>query len=185
MPLVINPAAPPKVEPIDKRPEQVISYPLVVNFDNASAMYKFLQTRDAVSLFTDPLAWSILKVPFVRAGPIEIFEVLKSLMSIVPAKEVKLTPDDATVKLLDTFKEKMLLVELIDKVPEAGPSIVKDCAYRLSSRASATLYELAEDAELNITLSLDVGTDAPLDPPEVADQFVVLELLQVPDPPTQ
>jgi hypothetical protein len=79
----------------------------------------------------------------------------------------------------------MLPVELIDKVPDAGPFIVKDSAYRLSFRSSATLYELAEDAELNITLSLDVGADAPLLPPEVADQFVVLELLQVPAPPTQ
>jgi hypothetical protein len=36
-----------------------------------------------------------------------------------------------------------------------------------------------------ITLSEVVGTEAPLDPPEEVDQFVVLVVFQVPEPPTQ
>ena len=35
------------------------------------------------------------------------------------------------------------------------------------------------------TESAAVGTDAPLDPPEEADQTVVLDVFQVPAPPTQ
>ena len=34
-------------------------------------------------------------------------------------------------------------------------------------------------------LSAAVGTDAPGAPPDVADQFAVLEVFQVPEPPTQ
>ena len=35
------------------------------------------------------------------------------------------------------------------------------------------------------TSSLAVGTDAPLEPPDVADQCVVVVASQVPEPPTQ
>jgi hypothetical protein len=37
----------------------------------------------------------------------------------------------------------------------------------------------------NVALSAVVGADAPPAPPDVADQFVVELLFQVPDPPTQ
>jgi hypothetical protein len=40
-------------------------------------------------------------------------------------------------------------------------------------------------AESNITLSAEVGTDAPLGPPELEDQTDVELLFQVPVPPTQ
>jgi hypothetical protein len=41
------------------------------------------------------------------------------------------------------------------------------------------------EAALMITLSAAVGTDAPAAPPDVADQFVVDEVFQVPVPPRQ
>lgn len=48
-----------------------------------------------------------------------------------------------------------------------------------------TTYDAPEDAALKITSSAAVGADAPPAPPEVADQFVVIPVFQVPLPPTQ
>ena len=48
-----------------------------------------------------------------------------------------------------------------------------------------TWYAEAEEAALKITSSAAVGADAPPPPPEVADQFVVVTVFQLPLPPTQ
>jgi hypothetical protein len=48
-----------------------------------------------------------------------------------------------------------------------------------------TVYDEAEELLSKNTLSAAVGTDAPLAPPDVADQLVVVVLSQVPVPPTQ
>jgi hypothetical protein len=78
-----------------------------------------------------------------------------------------------------------LLVVPYVNVPEAGPEIDSDKQGKLVVVLIATEYDVAEDAVLKNTLSELVGTDAPPDPPEVADQLVVVVLSQVPVPPTQ
>lgn len=70
-----------------------------------------------------------------------------------------------------------------DSVPVLGAFAVKFA--QDTEPLNVTTYDAADDAESKITLSTDVGADAPLAPPDVADQFMVLEVFQVPVPPTQ
>ena len=48
-----------------------------------------------------------------------------------------------------------------------------------------TVYAVAFERVSKVTVSEEVGTEAPPAPPEVADQFVVVEASQFPVPPTQ
>ena len=53
---------------------------------------------------------------------------------------------------------------------------------QLSAPVQVTVYVPAWSKK---TLSADVGTEAPLAPPDAADQFVVDVVFHVPEPPTQ
>jgi hypothetical protein len=63
------------------------------------------------------------------------------------------------------------------------PERVNDTAR--PAAVAATVHVPEPELALKNTLSADVGAEAPPAPPDVADQFAVLVLSQVPVPPTQ
>jgi len=82
------------------------------------------------------------------------------------------------------------------KVPAEVQSVgLPDRDRTMSDLLTVVLDEAAVDAtvtvaavpelESKVAVSAVVGADAPDAPPVVADQFAVLELSQVPEPPTQ
>jgi len=81
--------------------------------------------------------------------------------------------------------DKVMLPEIV-KVPvdvnvQVAPVVVSD----LQTNAPVNVIVGEPELPLTKTSSAAVGTDAPLEPPEVADQFVVDDVFQVPLPPTQ
>jgi hypothetical protein len=86
----------------------------------------------------------------------------------------------------NTLKKLSLLIALNVNVPTAGAVVVMLLQLPTNPLPwQVTTYVLADDAELKITSSAEVGAEAPPAPPDVADQFVVVRLFQVPLPPTQ
>jgi hypothetical protein len=72
------------------------------------------------------------------------------------------------------------------KVPAKSPAtLVKLKVAHVIVVAAAVVTVTTPEFKSNIALSTDVGTDAPLAPPEVADQLAVLVVSHVAVPPTQ
>lgn len=67
--------------------------------------------------------------------------------------------------------------------PERGAP--KVTSLQAAPAAIVTVYKVAFDNESNVAVSEEVGNPAPPPPPLLKDQFVVVELFQVPEPPTQ
>jgi hypothetical protein len=100
---------------------------------------------------------------------------------VLPA--VQVTPVAAIVRLPQTLKTPLLATVTL---PEAGPEIDRlrqDTATALLE--IVTVYAVRFDSVSKNTSSLRVGTDAPLAPPDKADQLVVEVVSQPPVPPTQ
>lgn len=69
------------------------------------------------------------------------------------------------------------------KAPTSGlPSVMSE---QFAIAVTVTVYAVAFDNESNVTVSAEVGTEKPPAPPDVSDQFVVVEASQFPVPPTQ
>jgi hypothetical protein len=101
----------------------------------------------------------------------------------VPLKAMRPVPDQVVVA------DKVMLVVVplpTAKVPvpaivQVAPVVVIDA----QARVPVNVIVGEPEALLIITASLIVGTEAPPEPPEVVDQFVVFIALQVPEPPRQ
>jgi hypothetical protein len=87
--------------------------------------------------------------------------------------------DHVGVTLVIDTDPAMLIVPVLENVT-APAETLKSRQFR--APVKVTVYVPAWSKN---TLSAEVGTDAPLAPPGEADQFVVLLVFHVPEPPTQ
>jgi hypothetical protein len=129
-----------------------------------------------------------------------------TVVDAVALVSAMLPAPNAIARVLALFELKMpvdsvnplsVIVPVVSvNVPAAVQSVaVPDNDKLMSALSTVVLRETAVDATVtvaavpefasNVTVSAFVGADAPLPPPEVADQFVVEVLFQVPEPPTQ
>jgi len=107
--------------------------------------------------------------------------VAKKLM-VAPVVVVNTTPVAALVQLPEQLITAVA-PDVMVTLPVAGPAMVMSNAAAFVP--TVTAYAVALDNELKMTLSADVGAEAPPRPPEVADQLVVVVASQVPAPPLQ
>jgi hypothetical protein len=132
--------------------------------------------------------------PKVNALPkVMLNELLKAIaLNTTPLVVIVLSANIITlvVALQVVVADRVILPKIFSR-PDAinwqvAPVVVIDLQSALLFREKRGNVMVGEpDAASTITSSANVGTEAPLAPPEVADQFVVPVSLQVPEPPTQ
>lgn len=105
----------------------------------------------------------------VRAVPATLDKKIMRFVAVLPLI--------ATAPLGAKFADRVKIC-----VFEAGPIIV---SAKHAAPAAIVIAAGNPELESNVTSSAEVGAEAPLLPPVVADQCVVAETSQVPAPPTQ
>jgi hypothetical protein len=125
-------------------------------------------------------------LPNVRVLPVEL-KVIELLINtpLVVIMLLIVSIVISPVALHVVVADRVMLPETV-KVPvesivQVAPVVVRD--WQTNTPVNVIVGE--PDAAFTITASAAVGTEAPPAPPEVADQFVVELVSQVPDPPTQ
>ena len=165
---------------------------VVVKFENANAypavsndpLFKVNPAllHAAPSAQPQPTPLTVNPPPEVNRTPeLKVFPVVDPVSTVSPVP-VRSTPVLAMVTLPWQFS---IPVPAMVTLPAAGPFIVNGPTRRFIAAARVTVYAVAFDAELKITVSTDVGTEAPPAPPDEADQLVVVVRSHVPVPPTQ
>jgi hypothetical protein len=74
---------------------------------------------------------------------------------------------------------------MVKFAPSVSASVEESRDAIEQAAVAAVVQVPVPDALSNTTVSVDIGTAMPGNPPVVKDQFVVLVLFQVPVPPTQ
>jgi hypothetical protein len=181
-----------KVPPIDTvlplMSRTLVKDPEAINEDTET-LYEFVSNVPDVKiilrLLVNPCANSTVPAPavIVIAGRLEVPEI--SMM----AESKKVT--DTVAVILTGNNASLPNVRL----PEILKTLLRDDGLMLQATLAVRLKQgLSEATEITgdapllvsiITSSDAVGTDAPLAPPDVADQLVVEEASHVPFPPTQ
>lgn len=111
--------------------------------------------------------------PFKKSEPIETPLVVMVLVALILIVDTVHTVVAEKVKLPDIPKVVPLIVS-----EEPVVSILKHTAEAIVTVPTPELVS-------KNTASADVGADAPLTPPDVVDQLVVVVVSHVPVPPTQ
>jgi len=142
--------------------------------------------------FVNVIAPQDMALPSVHPPPTPL--KIKALVIVLPFVLTK-KPVVVAVKVIELVALQVMPVLGNDKLPytlkavepaivtlpEVGPAIVIDAQVEV---VNVQVYAVAFEALLKTTSSVDVGTEAPPAPPEVADQCVVV-VSQEPVPPTQ
>jgi len=132
---------------------------------------------------------NVLVVPSVSALPKVTLNALVILLLIVTVLVVMVL--DAAMVRVPVFdhvvvEDRVMLPEtvipVVPAIVQVAPVVVK-----LKQGLAVPLVVMVGEPELasTITASAAVGTDAPPEPPEEVDQFVVVEASHVPVPPRQ
>lgn len=122
--------------------------------------------------------------PPVPLNTIEHDNVLPLVVIVLPVvvDENVIVPEADQVVLATIVKlPRQLIVPELEKVNAPDPVQFSDKQFSAPVRVTVPVPEAA----LKKTSSVAVGTEAPEEPPEVADQLVVEEVFHVPVPPTQ
>lgn len=136
-----------------------------------------------------PLYVKVFVIPNVSALPkVRLNELLIELLIVTLLLVIVLIAIIDKLPVFDhvVVEDKVTLPEtvipIVPVIVQVAPVVVKD---RHGLAVPLTVIVGEPDAELIITSSATVGTEAPPEPPDAVDQLVVLAESQVPLPPTQ